>query len=203
MPRKARTGKQVTSSKDLILILLYAKGARGQQCEPIRGRTRLMKMVFLFKREVLPNLEHKHIIPSSVLPKFEAYDFGPFSAQVFSDLEFLVELEFVDAKQDAAGEILPEETLEYSYWQAGTASEEDREDPPGEEEFRLTALGREFVSTGEAGAITPGQWRLIDEFKARCTRAPLRALLKYIYSKYPAMATKSKIRDEVLSRSPY
>jgi len=193
--------KKATSPKDLILILLYAKGHTGKLCEPVSGRTRLMKMVFLFEKEVMRKLRGGETISSEALPDFTPYSFGPFSSQVFADLEFLVDLGFVRRFESEKGsEVLPEETYEYAYWQAGADPiTEEREGLRAEERFSLTEIGREFVEQGEAGELTPEQWVLIGEFKARCTKTPLRALLKYLYTKYPKWATKSKIRDEVLS----
>ena len=61
---------KVASSKDLILLLLFAKGHENAANEPIRGRTRLMKMVFLFDKEVRRrfNLEKT---AEGALPRFE------------------------------------------------------------------------------------------------------------------------------------
>lgn len=72
-----------------------------------------------------------------------------------------------------------------------------------EEEFSLTAWGREFVEGGNAGTLSTEQWGVLDEFKSRCTRTSLRSLLKYVYTKYPNTTTESKIRDEILATSPY
>ena len=45
---------KIRNCKDLLMALLYAKGHTGKQCEPIIGKTRLMKMVFLFDEEIRP-----------------------------------------------------------------------------------------------------------------------------------------------------
>lgn len=189
---------KVTSSKDLIMLLLYAKGHSGQACEPIRGRTRLMKMVFLFGKEVRQRFNLGKAIPEAALPRFTEYDYGPFSADVFADLEFLVELGFVQVR--SVGDPLPEEAQEYEYWQAGAAPEDDVSGPEAEEEFSLTADGRGFVEEELVCSLTEDQWGVLHEFKARCTSASLRSLLRYVYAKYPKMTTKSKIREEILSQ---
>lgn len=180
------------------MLLLYAKGHRGEKCEPIRGRTRLMKMIFLFDKEVRRKFNLERNIPHDAIPDFAPYHFGPFSAQVFNDLEFLVDMGFVEVRQVEDGESLAEEGLEYDYWQAGAGVEEEREDDLGQEEFSLTRLGREFVEAGEAGKLTDEQWSVIDEFKRRCTSGSLRTLLQYVYSRYPEMASESRIRNEIL-----
>jgi uncharacterized protein YwgA len=194
---------KITSSKDILMILLYAKGSGGKLCEPIRGRTRLVKMVFLFKKEIWGKLKFDEIIPKDALPEFEAYDFGPFSSQVYSDLEFLVNLGFVKVQGIDGSEILTEEALEYSYWQVTSNADESEMTEEKEQEFSLTNMGREFVEEKLKHQLSAEQWAYINEFKARCTSTPLRALLRYVYAKYPKTTTKSKIRDEIMSEWRY
>lgn len=188
---------KITSAKDLIMLFLYARGRMGRLREPIRGRTRLMKMVFLFDKEVRREFNLGRVIPDEALPDFAPYDFGPFSDQVFSDLEFLVELGFVRVKP--VGDALPEEELEYSYWQAGSTPADETCGFDSEEEFSLTKLGAGFVEQELIGSLTQEQVDVLGEFKARCTASSLRALLRYVYERYPSMTTQSKIRDEILS----
>ena len=194
---------KVTSSKDLLMLLLYAKGHTGRPCEPIRGRTRLMKMVFLFDKEIRRKFNVGTTIASEAFPDFSAYDFGPFSAQVFSDLEFLVDMQLVVPEEMTNSQVVMEEAMEYDYWRAGSGSDPEDAGPVNEEEFSLTAWGREFVEGGNAGTLSTEQWGVLDEFKSRCTRTSLRSLLKYVYTKYPNTTTESKIRDEILATSPY
>lgn len=194
---------KVTTSKDLIMLLLYAKGYSGEQCEPIRGRTRLMKMLFLFDKEIRHKFNLEKTIAKEALPDFSAYDFGPFSAQVFSDLEFLIDMQLVVPHEVSNTQVVMEEAIEYDYWRAGSGSDPDDAGPANEEEFSLTTWGRQFVESGNAGTLTKEQWNVLDEFKARCTRTSLRSLLKYVYTKYPETTTKSKIRDEILATSPF
>jgi len=181
------------------MLLLYAKGHAGQQAEPVRGRTRLMKMVFLFDKEVRGKFNLDKVIPKKALPDFSPYDFGPFSSRVFSDLEFLVELGFVDQRPAGDTEPLLEESIEYEYWQAAGGQSDGRPSLAREEEFALTKLGRQFVEGGRAGVLSDNQWKTLDDFKARCTGTPLRSLLRYVYAKYPQMATASTIRSEILA----
>ena len=190
---------KVSSCKDLLMLLLYAKGHGGLQAEPVKGRTRLMKMVFLFEKEVRAKFNLDKVISKEALPDFTPYDFGPFSPAVYSDLEFLVELGFVERQQSDDLEPLEEEALEYEYWQAGAASDASRESLQAQEEFVLSSIGKEFVQAGHAGRLSEAQWQVLDEFKARCTGTSLRALLRYVYTRYKDMTVKSKIREEILS----
>jgi uncharacterized protein YwgA len=184
---------QISNSKDLLVLLFYAKGKTGQVCEPIIGRTRLMKMVFLFEKEIRHKLNLDKVIPEEVLPDFVAYDYGPFSEQVYNDLEFLVNMEFVNVTS-LDDELLPDEEEEYGYWQAIS----DNEDKPFREQFSLSPLGKKFVEEKLKSKLSDNQWNVLNEFKKRCTSTSLRYLLKYVYTRYPDKTKKSKIRDQLL-----
>lgn len=187
---------KISSSKDLLMLLLYAKGKRGEACEAIVGRTRLMKMVFLFDEEIRKKFNLGEVVPKKILPEFEAYDYGPFSAQVYDDLKFLVNMGFVKVSGSDNKELLADEVEEYEYWQA-ISGDEDR---PFQEQFTLTDVGRKFVEKKLQGELNGEQWQVLDEFKMRVTSASLKALLKYVYTRYPSKISKSKIRDQVLGR---
>jgi uncharacterized protein YwgA len=183
-------------TKDLILLLLHARGHTGKLREPIRGRTRLVKMIFLFQKELAKQFRKGLKVSESDLPKFEPHHFGPFSPQVYQDLEFLVDNGFVRAKATGEGPS-EEEAAEYQYWQMTTAGEED-DAPLREDEYSLSDLGASFVEEGEAGKLSREQTETLDKFKARCTAASLRQLLKYVYTKYPETTAKSKIVNDIL-----
>jgi uncharacterized protein YwgA len=179
------------------MVLLYAKGHTGKHCEPIIGKTRLMKMVFLFDKEIRPKFNLRKSIPDTALPKFEPYDYGPFSAQVYEDLEFLVEMGFVEVTSAEDTELLEEEVQEYEYWQV-KSGEDEEEIGEFQEKFALTDLGRDFVKDEIMPILSKEQWDVLDEFKRRCTYADLRTLLRYVYTKYPKMITKSKISERIM-----
>ncbi len=190
---------KVTNSKDLILLLLYAKGFKGKQCEPIIGKTRLMKMIFLFDKELKKKFNLAKTISDDAFPDFTAYDYGPYSEQVYIDLEFLVDLNFVKVKKvkDEEDDISTE-LLEYEYWQAGSGDTDTSDFEEVMEEFSLTPNGLGFIQE-ELTGLKAEQWEALDKFKSRCTGIQLKALLRYVYAKYPTFTTNSKIRDEVLS----
>lgn len=195
---------KITNSKDLIMVLLYAKGHQGQQCEPIQGKTRLMKTIFLFDKEIRRKFNLNESISESAIPSFEAHNFGPFSAKVYEDLEFLVEMGLVQASSGDS-ELLEDERLEYEFWQATRTEKGDRNESLTDEwsfptMFSLTDLGREFVESRLKDRLSPEQWKTLDQFKERCTSASLGALLKYVYTRYPDTTTRSTIRDQVLGR---
>src|SRR5437588_10727181 len=113
---------KIKSSKDLILLLLYAPGAKGQTCEPIQGQTRLMKIIFLFKEEIASKFNLSQVVEESAFPKFEAFDYGPYAGEVYADQEFLVNYGFVQVRGEAASQASEEERQEFDYW---TASNDD------------------------------------------------------------------------------
>lgn len=191
---------KIKNSKDLIMLLLYAPGPSGKACYPIQGQTRLMKMVFLFQQELSRRLNLNQVIDEEAFPKFEAYDYGPYSADVYSDLEFLVNHGLVDTKLEGEPEILDEERREFDYWTATGNPDEDLDFNYIGREFYLTELGKEFVEEELLGAdgITPEQLKVLEDFKTRCLETSLRSLLRYVYSNYEDMTTKSKIKNEVL-----
>jgi uncharacterized protein YwgA len=156
-----------------------------------------MKMVFLFNKEIRRQLNLNKKIPDSAMPNFTPYYYGPYSSNVFEDLEFLVEMGFVEAISADDEDKLSEEVGEYEYWQAQTDSDQEDGEQP-QELFQLTELGREFVEKELVINLSTEQQKALDEFKHRCTAADLRALLRYVYTKYPDMTKESKIRDEVL-----
>lgn len=183
---------KINSSKDLLVVLLAARGKKNQKYEHIVGRTRIMKMVFLFEKEIRKKF-NEEIISVSELPDFTAYDYGPFSAKVYEDLEFLVNMGFIEVTSFGTREMLPDEIEEYAYWQT-ISNDEDR---VFVEKFSLSEIGKRYVQ--KKVKLSKSQLDIIAEFKKRCTIATLSSLLKYIYSRYPKYTKKSKIRDQVLS----
>lgn len=190
---------KLKSSKDLLMLLLFVPDASGKEAAPIQGQTRLMKMVFLFNRELKKQFRKDESFDDVVFPEFKAYDYGPYSAQVYADLEFLVNMGFVDVEEAAGGEISEEERSEFDYWTATGNADDDVDLTQVGKTFTLSVMGKKFVS-GKLGSwdITENQLELLTEFKTRCCEASLHNLLRYVYSRYPDMTTKSKIKDHVL-----
>ena len=189
---------KINNCKDLIVLLLYAKGAKSKPCEPILGRTRLIKMVFLFNEEVRRKFNLGQIVAEKALPDFKPYDYGPFAEQVYIDLEFLVDTSYVKVKHLGFDSEMNEELPEYQYWQATAGLNDEVEGVSGVDEFSLSEVGKKFVEDGELGELSQEQWDVLDKFKARCTSIPLKALLRYVYAKYPKMTTNSKILEDIL-----
>jgi len=82
MKRASGQGEQRISRSDMLLLLLYAPGPSGQKCEPIRGKTRLQKEVFLTQK----SLRDAGIF--TYYP-FRPYKLGPYSKDLYEDIEWM------------------------------------------------------------------------------------------------------------------
>ncbi|KKL84558.1 hypothetical protein LCGC14_1963520 [marine sediment metagenome] len=101
-------------------------------------------------------------------------------------------------------ESLPESESEWAEWlsSSGTADEQDTVCEYREESFQLTPKGTRFTEPMYEGLLQ-AQRALLKEFKRRTSGAPLRALLRYVYTNYREDTVMSKIRDEVLGSNRY
>ncbi|WP_161484974.1 hypothetical protein [Neomoorella mulderi] len=194
--------------KDLLLLLLYAPGKTGEYCEKIEGRTLLQKMVFLFEKEVYKKFRYDQLIEEKDLPNFKAYYYGPFSKQVFDDLDFLIRLGFIEATISNE-EVEEGEEDEYQLWEEQTGLEEDLGIEDGLFEFKkeaytLTKIGRAFVEQELWPQLSENQQQALASFKRNCTEVNLKAILRYVYQRYPETTENSKIKGEVLGNAyPY
>lgn len=189
----------VTNRKDIMLLLLYSPGKTDSVNEPIIGRTRLVKMLYLFKKEALPQFKKGTEIHDDNFYNFFAWNFGPFSDEVYSDITFFTLRGFI--KAEVAGEdASTEEVEEYEQWIEMTkapALSADAEEYR-EEVFSLTEKGEGFAKQ-LFESLSMGQKILLKSFKEKLNDASLRAILKYVYTQYPEGTSKSLIKDEILS----
>jgi hypothetical protein len=177
---------------DLILLLLYGKGAKGQFGEPVQGITRLMKLLFLLDKEA--GIDDGF--------SFVPYKMGPFSSEVYPELEFLRNFPFPEnplvkgtengMTQDA--EVSPEQVQYVDDIQFDEA-------PPDNSEvdvaFQLTDIGKKVAKELWDGLDEKGRAG-IETIKGKYGNWPLRKLLKYVYENYPDMTTNSEIKDQIL-----
>jgi len=189
---------KLKNSKDLILLLLHAPGQTGQRNEPISGQTRLMKMIFLFDKEIRKHFTND-AIEATAFPEFEAYDYGPYSPKVYADLEWLVNMGFVTVNESPDGDAIEEERAEFDYWTATTQADDDIDPSRVGKTFSLSDRGQRFLDRMlPQWGISADQMAILKEFKTRCVEASLRSLLRYTYSRYPGMTGRPKTRRAVL-----
>lgn len=189
---------RINNRRDILLLLLYSPGATPDFNEPIVGRTRLVKMLFLFGEEALAHFRRGTEITSGNFYEFFAWSFGPFSRQVYDDLTFFTLKGFIVAS-DTTEDALPESAAEWDLWLSGSAesSEDDSIIDYTEQTFRLSERGQKFAAE-LYGTLVPQQKRLLQQFKNRLSSAPLRSILRYVYDTYPELTDKSEIVDDVL-----
>lgn len=189
------------NSGDLLLLFLYSKGTGLDVNEPISGKTRLVKMAFLFEKEIYKNfVQDKVLIDEKDLPEFFPWNFGPMSRDVLQDLEFFIDIGFVESI---------EEKDTFAYEEAEEFSSLDKEELLQEPEdlenefvnykYLLTKLGEEYIQEKIIPSLSENQIKILQELKRRLNGAPLIKILKYVYETYPDSAKKSKIATKVAS----
>lgn len=185
------------SGKDLLLALLYSPGVNEKCNEPIVGRTKLTKMVYLFEKEVYKQFFSDINI---TLPEFEPYHYGPFSKQLFDDLRFFMSIGFIEA-QDTLVPISSAEKYEISIdmdddcWDC--ASFEEHNDDV-ELKYYLSSSGKKYVEENIWNNFSEVQQNNLLKFKAKINSISLDSLLNYVYNKYPEDTTKSRIAERYL-----
>lgn len=191
---------RIDNRRDILLLLLYSPGRTEHFNEAITGRTRLMKMLFLFREEALKHFRGGIQIDSDNFYQFFPWHFGPFSREVYDDLTFFELRGFIE-REDSDEDTLPESAAEWELWLAMSRADTGEEPVSeyDEQVFRLTSKGEAFAADLYA-TLTVEQKRLLREFKARLLKVPLRALLKYVYENYETQTTRSKIKEQVLGR---
>lgn len=190
---------QINNRRDILLLLLYSPGVREAPNEPISGRTRLTKALFLFKEEVLPQFRRGTAITAENFYEFFPWNFGPFSRQIYDDLNFFQLHGFIE-EEGTEEETLPESAAEWEEWLRSSApdSAESAFTEYEEQQFKLSEKGAAFTKSKLYQLLSDDQKRLLREFKTRVGSASLRSILRYVYERYPKEIVNSEIRDQVL-----
>jgi len=138
--------------KDYLLLFISLPGGRYAL-----DRIRLMKGMFLFAQTGIPGPRERY--------EFEPYDWGPFSRDVYRDLEAL----------EAAGLLVAvPEGSRYA-------------------EYRVTDLGRQHADALQHGLPT-ATTKCLAEIKATVTSKSFLELLEYVYQRYSDFAERSRLR---------
>ncbi len=190
------------TGKKFILMLLYAPTTEDKINVAISGRTRLMKMGFLFKEEILSDFQKDKTFEAIALPEYFAWKYGPFSSELLNDLEFLVNQEYIQARSGKApitAEIAEATFGEYDFWVDDMDEFRSRE--YDEEVFELTK--EKGIPKGKEiwGELSKNQKKMVSEFKKVLNRASLNRILEYVYKKYrkDGYIDNSIIRERYLS----
>ncbi len=185
--------------KDLLLVLLYVNGKTDKINEPIIGKTRLTKMVFLFEKELLKKFKN---INEDSLPEFFAYDYGPFSKELLDDIRFFQMIDFIN-EESLDYKLTEPEIEEYIYDindDIGYGENVDvfDVDIPKEVAYSLTQKGIKFVEEKLLDQFNKDQLELLSNFKSKINKLSLNAILNYVYNKYPDSASNSLIKDNYI-----
>ena len=174
--------------------------------EPIVGRTKLTKMMYLFEKEIYPKFFNDTL--TITLPQFEPYYFGPFSKELFEDLSFfkaigLIETSETNIPLSPAHRMESEKAdnvdLDDEWSEASFDSEENEEE--FESQYFLTTNGKKYVTDKVWDSFSLPQKEKLKQFKAQINRSSLDSLLRYVYTKYPDDAVNSVIADKYLKKA--
>jgi hypothetical protein len=177
---------RLENSLDLLIALLYAPGSSAKAGEPISGITRLQKLVFLLQQGEGPQA----IVDAAKGIIYKPYRMGPFSTDVYRDLDVLQSLG-----------MLQTEKLEYLITDdddpqpEGTGSEAS-ERVVESTQFGLTELGLR-AGRDLFEALRRGDREGLVQFKRFFNSISLRQLLIFVYQKYPRFTTESQIRGKL------
>ncbi len=144
----------MVNPKLLPLAVLYADG------QQVEGITRMQKLVFLAERE-LRDLDEEEFYD------FEPYDYGPFSKELYADIESLAEEGYVE--------------------------EEEVETPGGKTKQVYDISNKGKALFNHLQDETNLAMDNIEELKDQHNDKPLLQLIKHVYLEYPEMAVNSKL----------
>lgn len=174
-------------AEDVILLILEAN-ERKLNKSIFRGITRLEKLIFLLERET-------DFSGVGDLFAFRAYNYGPFSKEVYSAIDFLSGYELIEvteiphysASTGAEEAILNREISGNDYNNDADSSQVK------EKAFALTSNGRRLANALRSGLASERQRdpHCIDQILTKYGTMPLNLLIKYVYKQYPEMTTKS------------
>jgi uncharacterized protein YwgA len=182
---------------DYLLLLLYLEGKK-----PIKGAIRLTKMMFIFEKEILPELKRTTGLQVDKLPEFFAHKFGPFSKDLYEQVDFFCNLKFIEAKDISVG---AEEMAEVDDWNGEWFDFYDMDMPidlgvcmdSKYMQYKLLDMGESYVIKKILPMLTDVQKEVLGKFKSKIMRTSPKDILRYVYTKYPESAVNSIIKKEV------
>lgn len=178
---------------DYLLLLLYL-----DNCKPIKGAIRLTKMMYLFEKEIQPVLKKKGLDCTN-LPEFIAYNFGPFSKDLYEQLDFFQNLKFIKTK-----DINAEEMGEVDDWRGEWY--DGINDPINlgymidnkYMQYEIADRGKMYVEKKILPMLNDDQLHLLLQFKTKLIKTSAKNILRYVYTKYPESAVNSIIKKDII-----
>lgn len=173
------------SLKEILLVLLHAKGPGGRDNESIRGVTRLIKLLFVAS-------QRSGQAPAEL---FYAYNYGPFNDEVY-DLARALESEGA-----LAGEAPPLDAKPGFEDMMRVLNSKGR----GQTQvpvYQLTDQGsRAALEIIDQRPYGRDLLRLVESIKKQYGALPDDELIERVYAEFPQFTDKSLIADEVRKRS--
>lgn len=202
MVKKKESDKKRLKKGDILLLLLYV-----DNCSPIRGRTRLQKVAFVFEKEIYEQYGfNKKLEKRTASPfEFKAHNYGPFSSKVFELMDFFVNINMVTVQCDESSyeeaiESIDDEDIIVDDLRE-LLLDEEATDFCREPVYYLSDTGKNYIEEKLIGYLSPEQENALERLKVSFNRYSLNKILKYIYSKYPEMAKESLIKKKILEDS--
>lgn len=161
---------EIDRRTDVVFILFYF-------AESICGVTKLQKLLFLIEQET----EFFEEYEEDVAFNFAPYKMGPFSDEVYSELEFLLQLS----------------AIEFTPMKSPTKVNQS-DSRLRNKEFHITPKG-EKIASQLVEVLEPEYEKELEDLVAEYNTMDLKELLRYVYTEYPEYTTKSEIKDEVFS----
>lgn len=193
--------KKEMNGKDLLLSFLYSPGMEEKINEPIVGRTKITKMMFLFEKQIYGKFFKDDIAIS--LPDFKPYYFGPFSKELFEDLAFFESIGIItivptNIPLSSADKVESSNVFdETDIWKEANFDEKTEE---YESSYSLSNAGKSYVQEKIWPLFSEAQKSKLKQFKAQINKISLDALLRYVYNTYPEETEKSIIADKYLDK---
>lgn len=184
---------------DLLLLLLYAKDRLGRPARGICGITRIQKLLFLATHELGCPLNFTRLY------RFQPYRLGPFSAEVYDDINLLARSGIV-SRQDVDPSGMPviqtDVTVAADINRLNHCLAEIERLNALSTQISLTSRGRRFAQAlaDSARRQNPALLAALQALKVAWVDRPLAELLSYVYRRYPEYTTESEILDRLLNR---
>lgn len=164
---------------DLVLLMLAAPTKVTSAVNRVNGITRLEKLLFLVEKETE--------IPATISKdklQFKAYDYGPFSKDVYQAVELLEEADLVKEVRVVDGKTI--DSMEDADVTGAVEGDEYVE-----RQFLLTDKGVAVAKllSSHNPQVLPALSTIKDRYAAR----PLSSLIRHVYNEYPESAVNSKI----------
>ena len=220
---QAVSRKRIGTRKLTILLLLAARGPKGEDRAPISGTTRMQKLVFLAMEGSKDFLMEDETFRFDF--EYSADRFGPADLDLYQDLDLLKAASLVEingqtgiVKRGAAGvleeeeeegrRVLPEDQEEvemsFDYLMGEHSEEADMAEAEREfeKEYRITDRG---IARLEKIREDSGKAGKFDQLAAVCADIkrefgdwPLSLLLRHVYKTYPETTVRSEIKRQIL-----